>query len=120
MDAAITTLGAAAGAEALKAWGSYVIVLMLLAVWVWLAERRNRLKDQELEKLRGAMDRLQDLRVTDAREMIRVAESGTRTIAARTEGDSAQQELLRALVSMLADPKQQANLTPALTALRSP
>ena len=94
MDALIPIIATPAIAEALKAWGSFALVLIALGAALLFSERRARAKDAKIEKLEAAIAALQDLRLQDAREMIRVAKNGAETIAARAEGDARFRDLM--------------------------
>ncbi len=112
MDAWISLIAAPAAAEALKLWGPYAICLLLLGGLCWIlwstlrSERAAHAADQktdaaEIEKLRGEVSRLQELRLADAQKLISTVRSGTETMAARTEGDARTQAILEAFAAAL-------------------
>lgn len=59
---------------------------MLIAIVVEI-RRKLEVKDREIAALRQQVMELQEKRVHDAREMIRVAETGTAATQARTQSD---------------------------------
>ncbi len=82
--------------EALKDLGLWAVAPVLGLVLVWEVRRKLLAKDAEIAALRRQNDELRDKRLQDAREMIRVAESGTAATAARTQSDQRFADLLEA------------------------
>ena len=115
MDAWIPIIATPAIAEALKTWGSFGLVLVALGVALLLSERRSRAKDAKIEKLETANAALQELRLQEAREMIRVAQSGTATMAARAEGDAGFRDLMTQLVFLMSQVPGVPKLPPGAT-----
>jgi hypothetical protein len=100
---ALIAFGAALGSEALKTWGAFAICLMLLGAAIYWLAKSNGAKDARIKTLETRIETLQDLRLQDAREMIRVTETGTATMAARAEGDARFRDLMSQLVNRIED-----------------
>lgn len=82
--------------EALKDLGLWALAPMLGLLALWEVRRKLLAKDAEIAALRRQNDELRDKRLQDAREMIRIAESGTAATAARTQSDGRFADLLEA------------------------
>jgi hypothetical protein len=84
--------------EALKVLGLWAVAP--IAVVLVLVEVRRKLmaKDAEIAALRRENEELRDKRLQDAREMIRIAESGTAATTARVRSDERVADLLEALL----------------------
>ncbi len=80
--------------EALKDLGLWALAPLLGFLALWEVRRKLLAKDTEIAALRRQNDELRDKRLQDAREMIRVAESGTAATAARTQSDQRFADLL--------------------------
>lgn len=105
MEALIAAIVTTFGADALKSWGSFTLILAILG---WMHFRQGgkldaeiKARDAEIERLKVRVDQLQDLRIQDAREMTRVIESATAATTARTQNDALSQELMRRMVENL-------------------
>ena len=90
--------------EALKVLGLWAIAPVLLCFAAWEVRRKFMMKDAEIAILRRANQELQEKRLQDAREMIRIAEAETSAIAARTQSDERFADLLEALLRKAAGP----------------
>jgi hypothetical protein len=84
--------------EALKVLGLWAIAPILLCLLGWEIRRKLAMKDAEIAMLRRQNEDLQNKRLQDAREMIRIAESGTAATSARTQSDERFADLLEALL----------------------
>ena len=84
--------------EALKDLGLWAVAPVLTCLAALDVRRRLLAKDVEIASLRRLNEELQDKRLQDAREMIRIAESGTAATAARTRSDDRFADLLEALL----------------------
>ena len=84
--------------EALKDLGLWAIAPVLTLLAAWEVRRKFLAKDAEIAALRRQNEELQDKRLQDAREMIRIAESGTAATAARTRSDDRFADLLETLL----------------------
>ena len=84
--------------EALKVLGLWALAPLLLGLAAWELRRKLIAKDAEIALLRRQNEELRDKRLQDAREMIRIAESGTAATAARTQSDQRFADLLEALL----------------------
>jgi len=84
--------------EALKVLGLWAMAPVLAGLVAWEVRRKFMAKDAEIAALRQQNDDLQSKRLQDAREMIRIAESGTAATAARTQSDERFADLLEALL----------------------
>jgi hypothetical protein len=84
--------------EALKVLGLWAVAPVLAGLVAWDVRRRFLAKDAEIAALRRQTEELQEKRLQDAREMIRIAESGTAATAARTQSDQRFADLLEALL----------------------
>ena len=101
---ALIALASAAGTEALKSWGVFAIVVMLL-VYLWQRSDRGWTAERaKNDKLQESLAKLQDLRVLDAQQIIGVTKNGTATIAARATFDQEILNLLSRLVEEKAAP----------------
>lgn len=99
-------------AEAVKTWGLFSVLLIGLGAALFSSMRSSKAKDEDIKALRAEIGRLQELRIQDAREMIRVAETGTATMAARSEGDARFREVMGALVTAITQQKGSIHLSP--------
>ncbi len=113
MDSAATTLVPAIWGEALKSWGAYALVLMLLGAICWQLMKRLAAKDAELAgkdtqiaALRAEISTLQERRVQDASTIIKVTEAATAMIASRGQGDKTLADLLSVLTDEIAALKE--------------
>lgn len=111
MDSLIATIATPWLAEALKTWGLFSTLLAGLGIALFASIRSSKSKDEDIKGLRAEIARLQDLRLQDSREMIRVAETGTATMAARSEGDARFRELMTQLVTQIATLTQPRGMT---------
>ncbi len=102
MDSAATTLVPAIWGEALKSWGAYALVLMLLGAICWLLAKRLTGKEAENAALRAEIAILQEKRLQDATALVKVTVTATETIAARGQGDKDLTKMLAALADELA------------------
>lgn len=93
MDPAFLT---ALSTEALKSWGAFGIVLMLLGAIAW-SQRKT------IEALRTEIKELQAGRLEDAKQLIRVTENSTQTAAARAQGDTFFLETIRKSMEAVVD-----------------
>jgi hypothetical protein len=84
--------------EALKVLGLWAAAPLLAGFAAWEIRRKLMAKDAEIAALRAQNEALQEKRLQDAREMIRIAESGTAATAARTQSDQRFADLLEALL----------------------
>lgn len=84
--------------EALKVLGLWAIAPVLVGLAAWEVRRRFAAKDEEIVLLRQKNEELQNKRLQDAREMIRIAEAGTAATAARTKSDERFADLLETLL----------------------
>ena len=84
--------------EALKVLGLWAVAPLLAGLIAWEVRRKLMMKDAEIAALRAQNEALQEKRLQDAREMIRIAESGTAATAARTQSDQRFADLLEALL----------------------
>ncbi len=123
MDAATTT--ALAGifsllaAEAFKSWGPLAFLAILpavvaIAIYVSL-KRQLAAKDTEIKALRDEKEKQLLLRLENAEATMRLARSGTETMAARAEGDQAFRDLfakLTEVVGQLRDDVRDIQATP--------
>ena len=109
MDAATTT--ALAGifsllaTEAFKSWGPLAFLAILpaviaIAIYVSL-KRQLAAKDAEIKALRDEKEKQLLLRLESAEATMRLAKSGTETMAARSEGDQAFRDLLVRLTDVV-------------------
>lgn len=81
---------------ALHDWGLWSIVPMALIVIGYEIRRSALAKDEEIATLRRQIADLQEKRLADAREMIRIAESGTEATAKRAQSDQRFADMLEA------------------------
>jgi hypothetical protein len=88
----------------LKDLGLWAVPPVLVLCVAWEVRRKLMAKDAEIASLRRHNEELQDKRLQDAREMIRIAESGTAATAARTKSDDRFADLLEALLRRTANP----------------
>ena len=84
--------------EALKVLGLWAAAPLLAGLVAWEMRRKLMAKDAEITALRLKNEALQDKRLQDAREMIRIAEAGTVATAARAQSDQRFADLLEALL----------------------
>ena len=73
--------------EALHDLGLWAVAPLIMGMTVYEIRRKLNVKDDQIEALRREIHELQEKRLHDAREMIRIAESGTAATASRTESD---------------------------------
>ena len=92
--------------EALKVLGLWAAAPLLGLFGLWEVRRKLMAKDAEIAALRRANDELRDKRLQDAREMIRIAESGTAATAARTQSDQRFSDLLEAALRKSDGPRR--------------
>ena len=102
MESQLATVIGSFGAEALKSWGSYAIVLMVLGAIIWQQNKRLKAQDADIAELRADNAGLQESRLQDAKALIDVTKSGTATIAARSSGDEQFLKVLTTLVDEVA------------------
>jgi hypothetical protein len=84
--------------EAVRDFGPWAVVPVVIGVLVYELRRKLLAKDEEIAALRRQVQDLQDRRLSDAREMIRVAETGAAATAARTESDQRFADLIEAVL----------------------
>jgi hypothetical protein len=84
--------------EALHDLGLWAAAPMLLLLIVLEIRRKLVAKDIEIVALRRQIEDLQEKRLHDAREMIRIAESGTAATASQTQSDQRVADLLEAML----------------------
>ena len=84
--------------EAVKTFGLWSMVPVLLAIVVWETRRQFVARDAEIRRLRSQIEDLHAKRLQDAREMIRIAESSTAATAARTQCDQRLADLLETVL----------------------
>ena len=84
--------------EALRVLGLWAAAPLLAFLAAWEVRRKLMVKDAEIAALRRENAELRDKRLQDAREMIRIAESGTAATAVRTQSDQRFADLLEALL----------------------
>jgi phosphate/sulfate permease len=84
--------------EALKVLGLWAAAPLIAGLVAWEMRRKLMAKDAEIAALRRQNEALQEKRLQDAREMIRIAESGTAATAARAQSDQRFADLLEALL----------------------
>ena len=84
--------------EALRDLGLWAIAPMLLALAGYELRRKFLAKETEIAALRRQVSDLQEKRLQDAREMIRVAESGTQATESRTQSDQRFADILEAVI----------------------
>lgn len=84
--------------EALKVLGLWAVAPVLVLLAVWEVRRKLMAKDAEIAILRRQAEELQEKRLQEARELIRIAEASTAATAARTVSDQRFADLLEALL----------------------
>jgi beta-lactamase regulating signal transducer with metallopeptidase domain len=84
--------------EALKVLGLWAVAPIAVVFVLFEVRRKLMAKDAEIAALRRENAELHDKRLQDAREMIRIAESGTAATAARVRSDERVADLLEALL----------------------
>ncbi len=106
MDSAMTSLAPSIWAEALKSWGAYALVLILLGAICWLLSKRLTGKEAENAALRAEIATLQEKRLQDATALVKVTITATETIAARGQGDKDLTRMLTTLADEVASVKE--------------
>ena len=84
--------------EAVRDFGPWAAAPVVLGVTGYEVRRKLLAKDEEIAALRHQIHDLQEKRLYDAREMIRIAEAGTAATAARTHSDQRFADLIEALL----------------------
>ncbi len=84
--------------EAVRDFGPWAAVPAVLGLSAFEVRRKLIAKDEEIAALRHQVHDLQDKRLHDAREMIRVAETGAAATASRTLSDQRFADLIEALL----------------------
>ena len=90
--------------EALRVFGLWAAAPALILAAGFEVRRKLIAKDAEIVILRRQIEDLQDKRLQDAREMIRVAEAGTAATTLRTQSDQRFADLIEALLHRNASP----------------
>ncbi len=84
--------------EAVRDFGPWAALPVLIGAAVYEIRRKMMAKDEEIVALRLQIRDLQDKRLHDAREMIRIAETGAAATASRTQSDQRFADLIEALL----------------------
>ena len=92
--------------EALRDLGIWASLPALLLLAAFEARRKIIAKDGEIAALRHQIEDLQEKRLQDAREMIRIAESDTAATAtaSRTQSDQRVADMLEAILRRTSGP----------------
>jgi hypothetical protein len=90
--------------EAVRDFGPWAALPAALGVGVYEVRRKLIAKDEEIAVLRHQIHELQEKRLNDAREMIRVAEASAAATASRTQSDRRFADLIEALLQRSAGP----------------
>jgi hypothetical protein len=84
--------------EAVRDFGPWAALPTAFGVGVYEVRRKLIAKDEEIAVLRQQIHDLQEKRLADAREMIRVAEASAAATTSRTQSDQRVADLIEALL----------------------
>lgn len=90
--------------EAVRDFGPWAALPVVFCIVAYEIRRKLIAKDEEIAVLRHQIHELQDKRLHDAREMIRIGETGAAATASRTQSDQRFADLIEAVLRRNAGP----------------